>query len=65
MSKTRNLAAYVAWLVALVAILMPPALATAGLEAISQTGDAIFAIVDEPQATAVAMAATERSGRPA
>jgi hypothetical protein len=47
MTKTGSIAAYLAWLVALAAILMPPALAAAGSDAIASAQDAIFATLDE------------------
>ena len=47
MKRTSTLAAYVAWIIALAAILMPPAAASAGLDLIADTQQAVFALVDE------------------
>jgi hypothetical protein len=49
MQKTSNIAAYIAWTVALVAILMPPALASAGADVLSDARDAIYALLEDEQ----------------
>jgi hypothetical protein len=47
MKRTSNLVAYLAWAIALVAILMPSAAASAGLDLIADTQSAVFELVDE------------------
>lgn len=50
MKKTTSIAAYVAWALALAAILIPPALADAGLEAAASVQESIFALLgDDPE----------------
>jgi hypothetical protein len=50
MQRTSTLAAYLAWILALVAILMPPTLASAGAGILIEARDALFALVEEPPA---------------
>lgn len=65
MSRTRNLAAYLAWTVTLAAVLAPPAVATAGIEVLSQARDALFAMVenDAHPARPAAIAGLRETGR--
>jgi len=63
MQKISNIAAYVAWTVALVAILMPPALASAGAEVLIKARDAIYALLeDEQQHMTLADLSTDEPG---
>lgn len=63
MGKTSNLAAYIAWALALVAILMPPTFATAGIEAVSDASEAVFSLVeDQPESLALAAIRAEEPG---
>ena len=63
MQRTNTLAAYVAWILALVAILMPPALAAAGADVLLGARDALYAMLeDEPGAPALADLGIEEPG---
>ncbi len=63
MRRTGNLAAYLAWIVALLAILTPLALATAGIEMLADAGSAISAaLLDGADDPAVAGMTTESAG---
>jgi hypothetical protein len=63
MQKTSTLAAYVAWILALVAILMPPALATAGTDVLTSARDALYAMLeDEPPMLTLADLRVEEPG---
>jgi hypothetical protein len=46
MKKASNFAAYTVWIVAVVAILMPPSLASAGITTLNKTKDKIFELVE-------------------
>ncbi len=53
MQRTSTLAAYLAWILALAAILMPPAFASAGADVFTDARDALYAMLeDEPPALA-------------
>ena len=63
MQRTSTLAAYVAWILALVAILMPPALASAGADVLLDARDALYAMLDdEPAAIIIADVDAEEPG---
>ena len=63
MKKTNNLAAYTAWVIALVAILAPPTLASLGMSAVASAQEAVFALVeDEPQPLTLADLRAEQPG---
>lgn len=63
MIKASTIAAYVAWVLALAAILMPPALAHAGIETVAGLEESIFALVgDEPEPLVLAVRPTEKDG---
>ncbi len=47
MQRTSTLAAYLAWIVALVAILMPPALASVGADVFTGARDALYAMLED------------------
>lgn len=48
MKKTSNATAYIAWLVALAAILMPPAFTAAGATIATDARDAMLSLLEEP-----------------
>jgi hypothetical protein len=55
MNKASSLAAYIAWVVALVAILTPPTMASVGISAIANAQQAVFALVeDQPDPLTIA-----------
>jgi hypothetical protein len=63
MQKTSSIAAYVAWVLALVAILMPPALAAAGTGLLVEARDAVYALLeDEPEPLTLAALRAEEPG---
>jgi hypothetical protein len=63
MQKTSSIAAYVAWILALVAILMPPALAAAGTELLVDARDAVYALLeDEPEQLTLADLRAQQPG---
>ena len=63
MQRTSTLAAYFAWILALVAILMPPALASVGADVFTEARDALYAILeDEPPALTLAELRAEEPG---
>lgn len=63
MRRTSSIAAYLAWALALAAILMPPALAAAGLETVASLRNSVFALVgDGPEPLAVAGYSAEKDG---
>jgi beta-lactamase regulating signal transducer with metallopeptidase domain len=63
MNKTSNLAAYTAWVITLVAILAPPALANLGISAVVSAQEAVFALVEEePQPLTLAERRAQQPG---
>jgi hypothetical protein len=55
MPRSSTFTAYLTWIVALVAILMPPALASAGTDILVNARDALYALLeDEPESSAFA-----------
>jgi hypothetical protein len=63
MEKTSSIAAYVAWILALVAILMPPALASVGTELLVDARDALYELLeDEPEGLMLAYRRPAESG---
>jgi hypothetical protein len=63
MQRTSTLAAYLGWILALVAILMPPALASAGADVVTEARDALYALLDdEPPALTLAELRAEEPG---
>jgi hypothetical protein len=63
MHRTSTLAAYLAWILALIAILMPPTFAAAGTEILVGARDALYGLIeDEPQTLALAELVDDEPG---
>jgi hypothetical protein len=63
MQKTSSTAAYVAWILALVAILMPPTLASAGTELLVDAREALYELLeDKPEGLVIAYRRPADSG---